>query len=78
MVVVCLVPLCPLESMTSVAAINCLVASGPEKAKLDPVREIVYASPTEPSLANPTLMRLSLSWRSGRGQLLNACSGERD
>ncbi|HVH72523.1 MAG TPA: transposase [Candidatus Dormibacteraeota bacterium] len=40
--------------MTSVAAINCLVASCPEKAKLDPVREIVYASPTEPSLANPT------------------------
>jgi transposase len=35
-----------------------LVASCPEKAKLDPAREIVYASPTEPSLANPTLMTI--------------------
>jgi hypothetical protein len=36
-----LVPLCPLESMTSVAAIHYLVAGWPEKAKLDPVREFV-------------------------------------
>jgi hypothetical protein len=32
---------CPLRSMTSVAASHCLVASCPEKAKLDPAREIV-------------------------------------
>src|SRR5262249_8615725 len=31
---------CPLKSMTSVAASHCLVASCPVKAKLDPAREI--------------------------------------
>src|ERR1700686_1548191 len=36
MVVGCLVPLCPLESMTSVAAKNCLVASRPEKGQARP------------------------------------------
>jgi hypothetical protein len=36
-----LVPLCPSQSMTSVAAIYCLVASEPEKAKLDPAGECV-------------------------------------
>ena len=32
---------CPLQSVTSVAASHCLVASCPEKSKLDPAREIV-------------------------------------
>jgi hypothetical protein len=36
-----LVPLCPLQSLTSVAAIHCLEASGPERARLDPAGEIV-------------------------------------
>jgi hypothetical protein len=37
-----LVPQCPSQSMTSVVAINCVVASGSlEKAKLDPVGEFV-------------------------------------
>ncbi|SRR5260370_27471565 len=36
-----LVPLCPSESLTSVAAIHGLEASWPERAKLDPVGECV-------------------------------------
>jgi hypothetical protein len=36
-----LVPLCPSRSLTSVAAMECLVASWLEKAKLDPVGETV-------------------------------------
>jgi len=51
MVVYSLVPFCPWRSLTSVAAMECLVASWPEKAKLDPAGEIVKRSPTEPSLA---------------------------
>ncbi len=36
-----LVPLCPSESMTSVAASHRLVASCPEQGRLDPAREFV-------------------------------------
>jgi len=37
-----LVPLCPSQSLTSVAAMECLVASGAlKRAKLDPAGEIV-------------------------------------
>src|ERR1017187_1256014 len=36
-----LVPSCPSQSLTSVAAIHCLVASWPERARLDPAGEFV-------------------------------------
>jgi hypothetical protein len=37
-----LAPLCPPRRVTSVAAIHFLVASRPEKAKLDPIGDFVY------------------------------------
>jgi hypothetical protein len=36
-----LVPMCPSQSLTSVAAMECLVASWPEKARPDPAGEFV-------------------------------------
>jgi phage terminase large subunit-like protein len=36
-----LVPLCPLESVTSVVAIHYLMANWPERAGVDPVGEFV-------------------------------------
>src|SRR5471030_2174907 len=50
MVVFPLVPLCPSQSMTSVAAMECLVASGPEKGQARPRRRDceVIANRAEP------------------------------
>jgi hypothetical protein len=45
--------------MTSVAASHCFVAS----AKLDPAREIVLQSPTEPSLANSSAREYAMAKR---------------
>jgi hypothetical protein len=48
-----MVPWCPSQSLTSVAAIHGLVASLTlKKAKLDPAGEFVKYVPTEPSLAH--------------------------
>jgi hypothetical protein len=44
--------LCPPQSMTSVTAINCVVASFRRKSGLDPDGEVVKESLTEPSLAD--------------------------
>ena len=75
-----LVPPCPSMSMTSVVAINCVVASSrPESGRARPRRRVWCLLPTEPSLANPTSevefamakRRLSTFERLQRGQKLS-------
>jgi hypothetical protein len=58
--------LCPPQSMTSVTAINCVVASFRPKAELDPDGEVVKESLTEPSLANEFIEIKDGPWRSKR------------
>jgi hypothetical protein len=71
-----MVPWCPSQSLTSVAAIHCLVASlALKKARLDPAGEFLRYMPTEPSLANSNNKGM-LSWRSGRSQPLSVYGRE--
>ena len=72
MVVRFLVPLCPSESLTSVAAIHCLVASCPEKGQARPRRRDceAIANRAEPGKSKS---KESMPWRNAKSPPSSGC-----
>ena len=68
-----LVPLCPSQSLTSVAAMECLVASWPAKGQARPRRRDceVIANRAEPGKIQKTIR--SMPWPTERSLLSSGC-----